>query len=674
MPLPIWWKCNKRKSWQRKGHPAKPTHTLNPPFPSHPYPPPSPPKIHSVSQTFPHRPFLGVKPGPTVPYQWTTYGEFGEMVDKAKALLREAGIGPGDKVAVFSRNRVEWAVGCMASLGLGATWVPMYEQQRLKEVEYILKDSGAKLLLVGSEEMYDKTRHLLQGGLVPALQDIWTFDVDVPARMARVTPALVAQANAQPPTIQPDHVACLIYTSGTTGTPKGVELTHGNLCSNIHGMLEVVRVEDMPDARSLSFLPWAHSIGLNCELFNMMSRGAQVALAQDITTIATDIKEVQPNLLFAVPTLYKKVYDRIQEKVTAKGYFSRWLVDTAVAVAERRLAVLRTGDSPGFLLQMQYAMLDRAVLSKLRETLGGRVRLSPVGGSKMSANVTRFFEAALGIAILEGYGLSETSPLLSIGRAQIQLRRVGSVGQAVKGAEIVVVRDGVRVGAGEEGEVWAAGPMVFKGYLNKAEETAAAFGELDGKRYFRTGDLGTLCTQGFLTITGRLKELYKLENGKYVCAPLVEKALLESEYIFQVVLHGADMPFNVALIVPNWEKLTAWAVANEVPGLSLSPTKAELHDNPAVQAFMRENIVLACKDKVKKYEMPLEWLLLAEPFTVENEMLTPKMSIKRHAVVKAYAPAIEAIYEKAGAESSAKARAKEGATNPHGSVAEPLAA
>lgn len=420
----------------------------------------------------------------------------------------------------------------MASLRLGAAWVPMYEQQRLHECEYILKDSEAKLLLVGSEQMYDKMRHLL--GAVPSLEDIWTFDIDVPARMASVTPAMLAETKASlsaSPPVKADDVAVLIYTSGTTGQPKGVQLTHGNLCANIHGMLEVVRVEDMPDARSLSFLPWAHSIGLNCELFNMMSRGAQVALAQDTSTIASDIKEVQPTILFAVPTLYKKVYDRIQEKVNSQG-FHRLLVDNAVAVSERRLEVLRQGRSPSLLLQLQYIFFDRMVLSKLRETLGGHVKLSPVGGSKMQLNVTQFFESALGIAILEGYGLSETSPLLSISRPSIESRRLGSVGQAVKGAELAIVKDGHMVKEGEEGEVWAAGPMVFAGYHNKPEETAAAFGELDGKRYFRTGDLGTL-VQGFLTITGRLKELYKLENGKYVCAPVVEKALLENEYIFQ---------------------------------------------------------------------------------------------------------------------------------------------
>jgi long-chain acyl-CoA synthetase len=412
----------------------------------------------------------------------------------------------------------------------------MYEQQRLNECEYILKDSGAKLLLVGSEETYDKTRHFLAsnransssssssssggvqqgfGGPVPSLKDIWTFDVDVPARMAMATPSMLASSlPSSSPTIHPDDVAVLIYTSGTTGMPKGVELTHGNLCSNIQGMWEVVKPEDMPDALSLAFLPWAHSIGLNCELFNMMSRGARVALAQDISTIASDIKEVQPNILFAVPTLYKKVYDKIQDKINASGKWSRWLVDTAVAVAEKRLHVLREGGVLSPMLQAQYRLMDRIVLSKLRETLGGKVQLSPVGGSKMSLPVTRFFEAALGIAILEGYGLSETSPLLSISRPEVQTRRLGSVGQAVKGAELAVVREGKRVPEGEEGEVWAAGPMVFKGYLSKAEETAAAFGELEGKKWFRTGDLGTL-TQGFLTVRrGREGERERGRGGK----------------------------------------------------------------------------------------------------------------------------------------------------------------
>jgi long-chain acyl-CoA synthetase len=269
----------------------------------------------------------------------------------------------------------------------------------------------------------------------------------------------------------------------------------------------------MPNALSLAFLPWAHSIGMNCELFNMMSRGARVALAQDMTTIASDIKEVRPNILFAVPTLYKKVYDRIQDKITSQGRWSRWLVDKAVAVAEKRLEILREGKRMSLGLQVQYEVLDHIVLSKLRDTLGGCVRISPVGGSKMSLPVTRFFEAALGIAILEGYGLSETSPLLSISRPDIQIRRLGSVGQAVKGAELAVVRDGLRVPEGEEGEIWASGPMVFRGYLKKKEETAAAFGEMDGKKWFRTGDLGTL-EQGFLTVSKAKGEGTSERRGK----------------------------------------------------------------------------------------------------------------------------------------------------------------
>lgn len=412
----------------------------------------------------------------------------------------------------------------------------MYEQQRLTECEYILRDSGAKLLLVGSEEAYDKTRHFLtrpsrnpafaQGDALPvinmqesetisSLKDIWTFDVVVPARMARVTGVMAAEADAcfASAVVRPDDVAVLIYTSGTTGTPKGVELTHRNLCTNIEGMWEVVRPEDMPNALSLAFLPWAHSIGMNCELFNMMSRGARVALAQDMTTIASDIKEVRPNILFAVPTLYKKVYDRIQDKITSQGRWSRWLVDKAVAVAEKRLEILREGKRMSLGLQVQYEVLDHIVLSKLRDTLGGCVRISPVGGSKMSLPVTRFFEAALGIAILEGYGLSETSPLLSISRPDIQIRRLGSVGQAVKGAELAVVRDGLRVPEGEEGEIWASGPMVFRGYLKKKEETAAAFGEMDGKKWFRTGDLGTL-EQGFLTVSKAKGEGTSERRGK----------------------------------------------------------------------------------------------------------------------------------------------------------------
>lgn len=573
-------------------------------------------------------------------FRWVTYKEFGETVKRCREALREAGVQQGDRVAVMSNNRVEWAVTAYSVFGMGATLVPLYEAQKLKEAEYIIGDSGAKLALVGSESIYEKTRHLSKA--ISSLQEVWCFDYDFQARLASHSAS--AGLAEQPLLARPQDVATITYTSGSTGTPKGCQLTHHNICSDIKSMNEVVPLDALEQFLSVSFLPWAHCIGSNCELHNLMQRGGSIAVAPDITTLAEDIAAVKPTVLFAVPALYKRIYTKIQEKVASSPKAKRMLVEAAVRVAERRRKALQRGEAPGPLLSAQYALLDRLVLSKLRAPLGGRLAISPVGGSAMDLQVAEFFEN-LGVAILEGYGLTETSPLVTIAPYDVTRRRVGSVGEPVLGAELALVGpDGQRVAEGGEGEIWVKGPMVFKGYWNKPKDTEEAFGQLDGQRWFRTGDLGRFIEGQILQVTGRLKELYKLENGKYVAPAVVEKALLECSLVTQVMVYGENRPFNVALVVPDWERLRAWALAQALPGLSSDPSKEELRARAEVQAWVGETLTLACRDKIKKYELPQKWVLLEEPMTVQNDMLTPKLSIKRRNVVKAYGRLIEDLY------------------------------
>jgi len=595
-------------------------------------------------ELYKEKPFLGYKPkGDNMkPFQWVSYTEFEQLVSRCRTAFAAAGIGEGDKVAVISANRLEWAISAYACFSLGAIYVPMYEQQRLNECEYILTDSGAKLLLVSKELIFDKTRPLIDK--IPTLQDIWCFDVDYHTRINDVSASSII------PPIFPgkEDIATLIYTSGTTGTPKGVKLSHLNLTSNCTGMLSLVPDSELPDPRSLAFLPWAHCFGMTCELHNMLQRGAQVGIAVDISTVADNLKEVKPTILYSVPTLFKKVYDRVQEKVSNESAFKRKLIQTALDVADERREALAIGKNPGFFTQLKFSILDKIVLSKFREPFGGLLNAAYVGGSAMPLEVGKFFENS-GISICEGYGLTETSPLICVNVDHLDERRLGTVGKLVPDVEVKIISpiDGTELPHGDEGEVWVRGPSVFKEYHKKPEETAATFGEFQGKKYFKSGDLGMFVDgkpgSKLLKITGRIKELYKLENGKYVAPGPIEKLLAGSDLLAQTLLFGDNRPYNILILVPNWEKITA-VISSQNNNVNSDTTVAELADLEDVQNMIDLEVMNICKDKLKKFEMPSKVLLIGTPFSVEDNLLTPKLSIKRHNVVKKYDGEINELY------------------------------
>ena len=595
-------------------------------------------------EMYKEKPFLGYKPKDNnlEPFQWVSFTEFDQLVSRCRTAFAAAGIGEGDKVAAISANRLEWAVSAYACFSLGAIYVPMYEQQRLNECEYILTDSEAKLLLVSKELILDKTRPMLQK--VPTLQDIWCFNLDYHTRINDINASSII-----PPFFPTkDDIATLIYTSGTTGTPKGVKLSHLNLTANCTGMLALVPDSELPDPRSLAFLPWAHCFGMTCELHNMLQRGAQVGIAVDITSVPDNLKEVKPTLLYSVPTLFKKVYDRIQEKVSTESPFKQNLIQHALNVANERREALAIGKEPGFLTQLQFNILDKIVLSKFREPFGGLLKAAYVGGSAMPLEVGKFFENS-GISICEGYGLTETSPLICVNVDHLDERRLGTVGKLVPDVEVKIISpiDGTELPHGDEGEVWVKGPSVFKEYHNKPEETAATFGEFEGNKYFKSGDLGMFVDgkpgTKLLKITGRIKELYKLENGKYVAPGPIEKLLGGSDLLAQSLLYGDNRPYNILLLVPNWEKITA-VMSAEMKDVNENTPVSELAELEDVQNMIDLELMNLCKDKLKKYEIPSKILLIGTPFSVEDNLLTPKLSIKRHNVVKKYDAEINDIY------------------------------
>ncbi|KNC51096.1 uncharacterized protein AMSG_12039 [Thecamonas trahens ATCC 50062] len=640
-------------------------------------------------------------------YEWMKYSELKDSVTAFAAALAALGTQKGSRVAIVSNNSVEWAVAYYATLSLGAVFVPMYEAQMPSTWKYIIEDSGAEVLLVSKPAVFNKALHLVDdidplhaiiplGGLDPesALRAQVSFGLDaettfgsgaaleagsrVPFLSYRDALSYGASIRDDEPPSPPaaDDLATIIYTSGTTGTPKGVALSHRNIVANLKaiqsgnaaaaggaarhaaaggrptelwGLSPSGLLYDGSDV-SLSFLPWAHAYGQTCELNSLLVEGGAIGLVEHVTTILEDFKKVSPTVLFSVPALFNRIYDGINNKLASKPPIVRSLFEKTIALRTRQLAGA-SGPPLSILDTLILKVLDKAILTKIRETFGGRLRVAFVGGAAMDPHIMQLLDA-LGITVFEGYGLTETSPIATLNTPGA--RKYGTVGPPIAGVDIVIAKsfDGDLVDvapSGTDGEVCIAGDNVMVEYYNKPEATAEAVVENarvgPGKslRLFRTGDLGRLDADGFLTITGRIKEQYKLENGKFVVPAPVEDKLNLSRFISQSFIHGANMPSNVALIVPDWAALRAWAAEH---GLDAGASTTSLLDSSRVRALLDAEIAAGCA-ALKSYERPAAWLYLREPFSTDNDMLTPKLSLKRHNILQTYASQVDALHAEA---------------------------
>eukprot|EP00904_Undaria_pinnatifida_P004741 jgi/Undpi1/14268/HiC_scaffold_9.g03917.m1 len=570
--------------------------------------------MHLVTrQSFGNRPLFGTKLGgkDSAPFRWMTYKDFGKRVDECRAALDGLGITRGDKVGIVSNNREEWAVCAYATYSLGAVFVPMYEEQRPEDWRYILQDSGAKCLFVATKEVYRETYHF--AGVQGNVQHVFCFE-EPEGKPGSFKSLLNANKGKRVPAYlpHPEELATLIYTSGTTGKPKGVMLSHGNIISNIVG-LRAILPDDLVSChdRSLSFLPWAHCYGQTAELHALMAHGASMGISRGVTTLLDELAEVKPTLLYAVPQLFKRVCDAIHAKVRTSP------------------------EAP-----ISISIVPFAVLSAIRERFGGNLKVSFVGGAATSMEVLNFFEN-INIKILEGYGLTETSPLVTVNTPEQKFRRLGTTGRCLEDVQIKIFMGDEEMPEGAEGEVCVTGPNVMQGYNNLPEASAEVFFDFDGRRYFRTGDLGCMEDGTYLRITGRIKEQYKLENGKYVVPGPIEAAMTSSTYITQALVFGDNRPFNVALVFPDWDLVRSWAEskAGATPGMS----HEHLASLEGVRNLISGEIAISL-DGFKKYEVPRSFELLDEGFTKENEMLTQKMSTKRHVVIKHYHDTLLHLY------------------------------
>ncbi len=573
---------------------------------------------HDAVKTFPDNPLFGTKRGGV--WEWMTYLEFGKQTDGFRAGLAALGLKRGDRVAVIANNRPEWAIAAYACFGLGVAFVPMYEAQLPKDWEFIVKDCEAKALVVATDAIAEKTKDFI--GTIPGLTHIISLDPATKSTDAIKTFKDLAATKAKVPTITPESkdIACFIYTSGTTGNPKGVILSHGNIASNVSAIHECFPFTSMD--RSLSFLPWAHSFGQTCELHGLLSMGASLAICESVDKILDNLAEAKPTVLFSVPRIFNKLYGAVQKQISTKPGFIQSMVKSSLATRRKQ----RLGEEVSLGEGLVLALTDKVVFSKVRARFGGNLKYAFSGGAAISTDVAEFIDG-LGITVYEGYGLTETSPITTANWPNN--RKIGSVGRQIPG---------VKVSIGAEHEIIVHGPNVMVGYHNRKEENDAVF-TADGG--FRTGDMGKIDDEGFLFITGRIKEQYKLENGKYVVPTPLEEQIKLSAYVLNVMVYGDNKPYNVALVVANIDAVKKWGGDN---GVSDSDPE-KLLASPKVRALFKGELD-HYGEKFKGFEGVKDFALVSEDFTTDNGMLTPSLKVKRRKVVETYQPILDALYAK----------------------------
>lgn len=563
------------------------------------------------------REILGTRKSGT--WQWLTYRQFRELVDNMRGGLASLGVQPGDRVAFIGDNSVEWAVAAYASYGLGAAFVPMYQAQRPTEWQFILADSSARVVICTNEPTY-QTLEAMRDRLPELRHVIGVARPDGAPGSWNDLLKIGAEHPVAARSLDPQQIAGFIYTSGTTGKPKGALLSHGNILSNIDAVHEiwgdrVITAED----RYLSFLPWAHSYGQTVELHMLLSWGASLAINDELPRLVANLSEVRPTVLVAVPRIFNRIYDAMTRELSARpGILQRI---TEALQSDKPRAAGEVIDLPGE---------DRAIVQAVRDRFfGGRLRFAFTGSAAISKHVIEFIHA-LGIEIYEGYGLTETSPVVTTNWPGV--RKFGSVGKVLPGVRVEIDRS--VTSDPRHGEIVVYGPNVMRGYHNRASENAAALRPDGG---LRTGDLGYFDEDGYLYISGRIKEQYKLENGKYVIPSPLEETLKLSPFIANVMIYGDGRPFNVALVVPDAQALQMWAQKTNVT-LAADPTTDD-----RVRALINAEITRLSAD-FKEFEKPRAFALVGEDFTIANGLLTPTLKLKRAEVVERYGKLITDLY------------------------------
>ena len=560
---------------------------------------------------------------------WKAYGttQVAALVRQLSTGLSGLGISGGDrsvesidKVAVVAKNRPEWIVLDLAVQRIGAALAPIYPTISPFELEFILNDAQVKYIFVNDQEQFQKVSSIRDK--VTCLREVFTFE---PVKNARHWKELLSEPTAEEAKrldtirngIGENDLATVIYTSGTTGTPKGVMLSHRNILSNVQATIPCL---PQGTQRALSFLPLNHIYERMLSYLYLFSR-VSIYYAESMDTIGDNLKEVKPQMFVTVPRLLEKVYDRIMQKGAELTGLKKKLFFWAHGLAAR----YEINRSMGFSYDLQLALANKLIFSKWREALGNNIVAIASGGAAAQVRLIRIFTAAR-IPILEGYGLTETSPVIAVNRMEIKDRSFGTVGPIIPGVEVTIA---------EDGEILCKGSNVMMGYYKRPDLTAEAI--TDG--WFHTGDIGMIVDGRFLKITDRKKEMFKTSGGKYVAPLPIETKLKESQYIEQIMVVGPERKFVGALIIPAFANLKIWAKQNDIP----DSANEELIRNPKVLAFYREivdsyNTNFNHVEQIKRFELlPAEW-------TVNTGEMTPKLSLRRKVVTEKFHSIIEKIY------------------------------
>lgn len=579
-------------------------------------------------------PYLYHKPERGIPFSKITYGEFGVMVRKTATGFATKGIRRGEKIALISESRPEWVATDFASILLGAITVPMFPTLTAKQVEYMIQHSGAKVAVVSNDLQLGKvvksipecpsleliivmnkiytshtTHRLTDNVTIPII----TFDELLSSGNGIDIDAEAAKAKS-------DDIVTIIYTSGTTGIPKGVMLTHNNLVSNVEGALAALPPIGSHDT-FLSFLPLSHGFERIASYFAFYS-GAAVAYAESIEQVGENMLEIKPTIMTGVPRFYERIHSRIMRMREKMPERKKKIFDWALRIGGECAKRLEDGN-PSVSALLMRPIADLLVLKKIRARTGGRMRFFVSGGAALSAEVGRAF-ASFGLVIIEGYGMTESSPVISVTRTQ--KIRWGSVGLPLPNIEVSIADDG---------EILTRGPHVMKGYYRAPEDTAEA---IDSEGWLHTGDIGIIDEDEYIKITDRKKNLFISAGGKNIAPAPIESLLLQSKYLEQIMLIGDKREFNAALIVPDLEALRESLI--DLKTIS----SEELTNHPSVRELVTKEIDTLQKE-LATFERVRRFALLPEQFTVENGLMTPTLKIKRKEVESRYAQLIESLYQ-----------------------------
>jgi long-chain acyl-CoA synthetase len=556
--------------------------------------------------------------------QWVSISSselYQSVVGVARAL-REWGISKGDRVAILSENRPEWTIADFACLLTGAVVVPVYTTLTGEQTAYLLHDSGARVVFVSSEKQLLKIQGIQDQTLVERIVVMDGVETAHAVHMQRLMHEGPQERDAQfdsaARAVEPEDLATIIYTSGTTGTPKGAMLTHGNMASNIAHSLSGFAVRG--GEISLSFLPLSHVTARHLD-FAMLSRGVTLAYVSALDQLPQALLEVRPTIFVGVPRVYEKVHGQVDLK--AKGFPQKWIYRWALSLGRAHRAKILADQAPA---SLAWKLANRLVYSKVRAGMGGRAEVFISGGAPLGRELAEWY-ADTGIRIDEGYGLTETSPVIAVNSPKAH--KLGTVGKTLPNIEVRIADDG---------EILVRGPSVFKGYWNRPLETQAAF--VDG--WFKTGDIGNLDSEGFLSVTDRKKDLIKTSGGKFIAPQPLENSLKHNALIGEAVIMGDKRKFPAVLIAPYFPVLEDWARANQVTFSS----REALVAHPKVRALY-EGIVGDLNRNLARYEQLKKVILVAEEFSPENGALTASMKLRRRVVEERYRARIEAMYAEA---------------------------